>query len=113
MLFLMRTFLLVISFLFFSLFSNAQAFGPGSGNTLVFDGVNTRVNIPDALSFDHPGNNITMEAWVFPTVYGGVIFGKHETIGTREFTISLQTDGRIRFDVFDNSSTDYLTYSIN
>jgi hypothetical protein len=108
----MRFLLFFVTCYFLVLESFAQVNGPGSGNTLVFDGVSTRVNIPDKPSFDH-GNNITLEAWIFPTSYGGVIFGKHHTIGTREYTIQLLPDGRIRFDVFDNSSTDYLTYSLS
>jgi gliding motility-associated-like protein len=112
----MRTFLLVISLLFFFLFLNDQALGQGSGNTLVFDGVNARVNIPDAPSFDHSGNDITIESWIFPTGYnaeGSVIFSKAETIFTREYYLCLLSDNRVRLAVFNNTSTDYLAHSVS
>jgi gliding motility-associated-like protein len=94
-----------------SLTVSAQAIIQGSGKSLVFDGTN-QVIIPDAPSFDHPAKNISIEAWIYPTSYAGsVIFSKHETAGTREYTMSLVPDGRIRFDVFDNTPVNYLTYS--
>jgi gliding motility-associated-like protein len=86
----------------------------GSGHCLQFDGISSRVVIPDDPSFDHPTKNIAIEAWINPSSYpsgGGGILTKHSTMGTREYSLFLLADGRIRFDVFDNSSTDYLTYS--
>jgi hypothetical protein len=109
---IMKFFILPVFFLFFVHLTIAQPFGPGSGNCLVFDGANTRVRIPDAPSFDHPNNNLTIEAWINPTLYAvGLIFSKSETIFTREYQLLMLPDGRIRFDIFNNTSTDHLTYS--
>ncbi len=86
--------------------------GPGSGRTLMFSNNATyRVNIPSAGFPLHPDNNLSVEAWIYPTGLpvngGGVVFSKHETVGNREYSMFHMTNGLIRFDVFNNSSTGY------
>jgi hypothetical protein len=108
---------LLPAILFIHSLSFAQP-GPDSGHSLGFSNASTnRVNIPDAASFDHPDNNITIEAWVFPTAYGvsgggGMIFSKLETDGTNEYYICLLSSGLLRFILCDNSATYYYTVSI-
>jgi hypothetical protein len=89
--------------------------GPDSGNALIFANATTnRVNIPDAASFDHPGNTITIEAWVNPTTYtadGEMIFSKLETVGTNEYYLYILPNGLARFILADNSSVYYYTTS--
>jgi hypothetical protein len=107
---------LLPAILFIHSLSFAQP-GPDSGHSLVFSNASTnRVNIPDAVSFDHPDNNITIEAWVFPTAYGvsgggGMIFSKLETDGTNEYYICLLSSGLLRFILSDNSAAYYYTVS--
>lgn len=57
----MQYFLWFVLLTFSTSISFAQIQGPGSRNCLQFNGINTIVAIPDAPSFDHPGNAITME----------------------------------------------------
>jgi hypothetical protein len=89
--------------------------GPDSGRNLLFSNATTnRVNIPDAPAFDHPSNNLTMEAWVNPSSYaasGEMIFSKIETNNTREFYIYIEAGGLLRFVIIDNADVAYILLS--
>ncbi|HXA01455.1 MAG TPA: LamG domain-containing protein, partial [Cytophagaceae bacterium] len=105
---------LLSAILFIHNLSFAQP-GPDSGRNLVFSNTATnRVNIPDAVSFDHPDNNITIEAWVNPTTYtadGEMIFSKDESATTSEYYIYILPSGQLRFLLLDYSSAYYYTVS--
>jgi|GEM_PF-6479549 len=89
--------------------------GPDAGRNLVFSNAQTwRVNIPDAAILDHPGNTISVEAWIFPTAYptnegGGMVFNKHETVNSREYDLMLVAAGQVRFSVYDVASSPFIT----
>ena len=111
----MRYLLLFIAILI-RLTTFAQVKGTDAGTTLTFSGPTlTNVVIQDAPIFDHPGNTITVEAWVYPTSFTGtpMIFSKSQTFNTREYEIFIQTNGILGFGVFDQFDNYYPTYTIS
>ena len=92
-------------------------FAQGSGNNLIYSSQlnsTSRIVIPNAISFNHPGNNISIEVWIFVNnLTGGCIFSKHETNFRREYDLFLLNDGRIRFGLFDNLDSEFITNSTN
>src|SRR6478609_904071 len=107
-----------LSLIFFLGCIVSTAICQGSGNTLLFNsGLDTRVEIPDDPSFDHPGNTFTIEAWIYPTAYPsgdvGMIFDKHETVGSREFDLMITPAGQVRISIYDAASNPYINYSVS
>ncbi len=104
--------LLTCSFFAISI-SIAQNFGPDSGRNLFYSSIgNTRINIADNNNFDHPDNNITIEAWIMPTLLSnGCIFSKHATINTREYDLFILSNGSIRLGLINNSDIQFFITS--
>ena len=106
------TLLLTCSFFAMSI-SFAQNFGPDSGRNLLYNAAdNTRINIVDNNTFDHPNNTITIEVWIMPTLLSnGCIFSKHATVNTREYDLFILANGRIRLGLINNSDTQFFITS--
>src|SRR6185312_665049 len=104
-------------FSFVVIFLSLSAFpqGPDAGKTLTFSNTTqTSVIIPDAPIFDHPGNTITIEMWIYPTTsYAGypTFFAKSKTFNEREYELFIIPSGQLGFGVFDQSDNYYLVYS--
>src|SRR6185437_2567784 len=107
--------LLLLFALLLRLIAFSQVKGTDAGTTLTFSGnINlTNVLIQNAPIFDHPGNTITIEAWIYPTSFatGPMVFSKSKTNNEREYEIFITAAGKLIFDVFGQNDAVYTVIS--